>query len=104
MKKLLCALLAVCMLAGCLCGCSGAENPGTSGSSGSSGLSGSSSGCNTSGTPAEVDFSQTDEDMFTKRDSNTDIADAVQISLNGDSVSCAASGVNIFGITVPITA
>lgn len=59
-----------------------------------------------SGTSEEVDFSQTDEDMFTSRDSNTEYKyETVTIQLNGSSASCDAdaSSVTINGSTITIS-
>ncbi len=52
-----------------------------------------------------VDFNSDDEDMFTKRDSNTDydISTAITIELNGSSVTANDSSVQISGSTVTIT-
>lgn len=58
------------------------------------------------GTAVEVDFSQTDEDMFTSRDMNTEYKfDPVSIQLNGSSASCDSdtSSVKIEGTTITIS-
>lgn len=86
------------LLIGCLLlsGCSGGDatdNPTQSDASASeSGLS-------------EIDFSQTDDDMFTKRDADTDYDEnsAVHIELLGSSASCNDSSVQISGSTITIT-
>ncbi len=54
--------------------------------------------------PVEVDFSQTDADMFTERDSKTeyDISKAVAIQLNGTSATASSDSVQINGSTVII--
>jgi len=54
--------------------------------------------------PVEVDFSQTDADMFTGRDSETeyDASKAVQIQLNGNSATATSDSVMIKGSTVTI--
>ena len=59
----------------------------------------------TSSDPADVDFSQADEDMFTDRDIKTeyDESQAVTIKLNGTSVTSSSNSVKISGSTVTIT-
>ena len=55
--------------------------------------------------PAEVDFSKTDEEMFTDRDKKTEYAEStcVQIQLNGSSALAGDNSVSISGTTVTIT-
>ncbi len=58
------------------------------------------------GTAVEVDFSQTDADMFTDRDLNTEYKyEPVSIQLNGSSASCDSntSAVKIDGSTITIS-
>ncbi|MBQ3559312.1 MAG: carbohydrate-binding domain-containing protein [Agathobacter sp.] len=58
------------------------------------------------GTRVEVDFSQTDEDMFSNRDSSTEYKfDPISIQLNGTSASCDSdtSSVKIEGTTITIS-
>ena len=57
------------------------------------------------GAPAEVDFAQSDSDMFTDRDSRTsyDEKNAVLIQLNGDTAAASDKSVSISGSTVTIT-
>lgn len=58
------------------------------------------------GTSVEVDFSQTDADMFTDRDTNTEYKfEPVSIQLKGSSASCDSdsSSVKIDGSTITIT-
>lgn len=58
------------------------------------------------GTSVEVDFSQTDADMFTDRDLSTEYKyEAVSIQLNGSSASCDSntSAVKIDGSTITIS-
>lgn len=94
MKKYLSLLLALALLCGLCAGC--AETPqeenGTSVSN--------------SSTPATVDFSKTDEDMFTDRDGEQDYEEdgSVYIQLNGDSAEASSNSVKISGTTVTITA
>ncbi len=59
----------------------------------------------TEATTANVDFVENSEDMFSNRDNEDsyDIADAVTITLNGDSATANSSFVNIDGSTVTIT-
>ena len=54
---------------------------------------------------AETDFSQTDADMFTDRDYNTDYdeSSSVRIELNGSSAAASSDSVQISGSTVTIT-
>lgn len=54
--------------------------------------------------PVEVDFSKTDADLFTDRDSSSEYSEdkSVIIQLNGDSVSCNSSAVKVEGTTVTI--
>lgn len=58
-----------------------------------------------SGTAVTVDFSQTDEDMFSNRDSKTDYDEntSIHIQLNGSSVTCDSNAVEISGSTITIT-
>lgn len=88
---LLCTLLAVTTLAGC-----GKDSKG--GTTNNSGETSSS-------TPAEVDFGDSDEDMFTERDSKTDYdeAAAIKIELKGSSATASDNSVKISGSTVTIT-
>ncbi len=55
--------------------------------------------------PAEVDFSQTDADMFTDRDYETDYNESgsILIQLNGDSATASSDSVQISGSTITIT-
>ncbi len=57
-----------------------------------------------SAAPVEVDFSQTDEDMFTERDLRTDYdtSNAVAITLNGSSATASSNSVEISGSKVII--
>lgn len=54
--------------------------------------------------PVAVDFSKTDADMFTDRDSRTDYDEekAVIVQLNGDSVTCNSASVRVDGTNVTI--
>lgn len=55
--------------------------------------------------PIDVDFSQTDADMFTDRDLRTDYdsSKAVTIELNGTSAEASSNSVKISGSTITIT-
>ena len=59
----------------------------------------------TSDTTLDLEGSQTSSDMFTDRDYRTeyDEADAIKITLNGNTASCDGSGVTISGSTITIT-
>lgn len=62
-------------------------------------------GENSTSTPVDVDFSQTDSDMFTERDNKTDYDDSkvVTILLNGTTATASSDSVKISGSTVQIT-
>lgn len=57
------------------------------------------------GEPINVNFAQTDSDMFTNRDTETsyDISKSTAIEFNGDSVSTSSNTVNVNGTTVTLT-
>ena len=61
-------------------------------------------GENSNAAPVDVDFSQTDGDMFTERDSKTeyDTSKAVTIQLNGTSATASSDSVQINGSAVII--
>ena len=93
-----------------LTGCQNTSATGTESSSGNSPGNTSSEGTisDSSGSAAEaaeVDFSQTDADMFTNRDYQTDYdeSNSVFIQLNGDSAQASSNSVQITGSTVTIT-
>lgn len=85
MKRSLIFALVLCLL---LCGCSEENTDTPTGT----------------GPAATVDFAQTDTDLFTDRDLRGTWENAVTVTLNGNSASCAGSGVSIDGNTVTITA
>ena len=98
--------LVFCLLTGC--SGAGAESAGdsVSGTSGSSGTgTASESGNGSSDSAAAADFAQTDADMFTDRDYETDYdeSECVRIELNGDTASASSDSVKISGTTVTIT-
>ena len=93
--KLISLLLAATLL---FCGC---QNNNASDSNESSN---NTDGSNTS-TPIDTDFSQTDEDMFSNRDTETDYSEneSIVIHLNGNDASCDSKAVIIEGSTITIT-
>ena len=95
MKRLLPIILAVVLMPGILSGC-GTQ---TALDSGTAELSDSAA------EPAEVDFSQTDTDMFTNRDyvMDYDVKGSILIQLNGSSATARSESVLISGTTVTIT-
>ena len=64
----------------------------------------SNGGENSNADPVDVDFSQTDADMFTERDKKAeyDVSKAVTIQLNGTSATASSDSVQINGSTVII--
>ena len=69
------------------------------------GTIGNSSGNTTTVTGIDVTYAESDEDMFSNRDTKTDYdeSEAITITLNGDSATASASSVLISGSTVTIT-
>lgn len=57
------------------------------------------------GEPVDADFSQTQDDMFSNRDSKTeyDASGSVKIQLNGSSATCSSNKVQIDGSKITIT-
>ena len=117
MKKCLAVVLVLLLVLGPLAGC-GNNNTGENknnnvGSSDNSDISGSNNtgtvttgdGTTSNSDPVDVDFSQTDADMFTDRDSRTeyDASKAVTIKLNGTTATASSNSVKISGSTVTIT-
>jgi len=99
MKRFLSILLILTLMLSLLTGCG-------SNSQDHNGVNGIvSSGENSTSTPDDVDFSQTDSDMFTERDNKTDYDDskAVTIQLNGTTATANSDSVKISGSTVQIT-
>lgn len=106
-KKILPLILCTALLLGG-CGDSGNSNGGSNSGSNNSSNSGSTNNntndnSGSAGTAIEVDFDQTDADMFTDRDSRTSYENAITISLNGNSASCDSSKVKIEGSKITIT-
>ena len=111
MKKLLSILLALTLVLGLLAGCDRNEQPdetksdsNSSGNQTQSGETDNTAGQSGNAAPVEVDFSQTDADMFSDRDSRTgyNAGKAVQIRLNGTTASASSNSVQINGSTVII--
>ena len=105
MRKILLFAALAALLLGCLPGCRLVQQP-------QKPHTGSSNDANDAGDagkddaePLRVDFSKTDEDMFTDRDRKTDYdaARAVTIRLNGDSAAADSNTVAISGSDVTIT-
>ena len=98
MKRQLAAALAALLITGTAAGCgmSGSDRSGKE-YSGDTGTSADSSG--------QTDFSQTDADMFTDRDYETDYdeSSSVYIELNGSTAEADSDSVQISGSTITIT-
>lgn len=93
-------ILPIILAALLLCGCGMQKLPeGTEGTTSPTGND------NVSAPTVEVEFTQSDGDMFTDRDSRGDYSESgsVVIELNGDSVSCNGKSVSVSGTTVTIT-
>lgn len=109
MKKWIALPIAFSMLLSILTGCGDKDANGinssisNSSSSTADGTAGNGSG--SAAEAAEVDFSQTDADMFTNRDYNADYdeSSSVSIQLNGDSAQASSNSVQISGSTITIT-
>ena len=104
MKRRLSILLIVALAWGLLTGCSAATNDKNKENAQQQGENAGES--SDSGADAvEVDFSGTDEDMFSNRDAKTtyDDKEAVLIKLNGSSAQAGDKSVQISGSTVTIT-
>lgn len=111
MKKILSVLLALTLALGLVAGCGRNQQPdetkpnsSSSGNQTHSGETDNTAEQSSNADPVEVDFSQTDADMFSDRDSRTEYnADkAVQIQLNGTTASASSNSVHINGSTVII--
>ena len=110
MKKCLSVVLVLLLVLGLLAGCGnnnagGDNNKDNDSNSSNSGTVTSGDDANSNSDPVDVDFSQTDADMFTDRDSNTeyDASESVTIKLNGTTAMASSSSVKISGSTVTIT-
>ena len=97
------ALAATLLLSGC--GNTGDNNLGNNGDASENNSSGSNiSGDSSNGTPIDTDFSQTVDDMFSNRDSETSYdSGSIKIQLNGSSATCSSNKVQIDGGKITIT-
>ena len=97
MKKILSVLLILILVISLLAGCVKDSDNKTP--------SNSQEDTTSTTTPTEVDFSKTDTDMFTSRDSKTDYDEskAVAIKLNGASATSSSDSVKISGSKITIT-
>jgi len=110
MKKCLSVVLVILLVLGLLAGCGnnntgGDNNKDNDSNSSNSGTVTSGDDANSNSDPVDVDFSQTDADMFTDRDSKTeyDASKSVTIKLNGMTATASSNSVKISGSTVTIT-
>lgn len=96
MKKIVSVLLTFCLMFTLLVGCGKSKTE--------SGLS-SNSNATSSTALIEADFSSTEQDLFTERDSKTDFdeTNAVKIELKGNSATASDSSVKISDSTITIT-
>lgn len=104
MKKTLSVFLTLILVLSLLAGCT--ENTENKLSDNlSDNLTGNTQQSVTSTDPVDVDFSKTDDDMFTDRDNRTDYntGEAATITLNGTTATSDLSSVKISGSTVTIT-
>lgn len=99
----LCSSLAGCANSGSAAETVGANTSNAAQSSNDQSASNVSPG--SSAEPANVDFSKTDSDMFTKRDQKTDYDEksSVEIQLNGASAEASSDSVRISGSRITIT-
>ncbi len=96
MKRIIAVTLSAAMLAFLFTGCKN-EKPVAP-------QSGTQSNTNTTSPTVQVDFAQTDADLFSNRDlrQDYDTAGAVQIQLNSTSASCSSPAVSIDGSDISI--
>lgn len=106
-KRLLSLVMTFVLITGLMTGCGNSnsnngENESAENGSISNGTDDSSSN---NADPVKVDFSQTDADMFTNRDYETDYEEkeSILIQLNGDSATASSDSVQISGTTITIT-
>ena len=99
MRKIISILLILTLAIGTLVGCGNYSKP--NGSESGEGTT-DNGGENSNAAPVDVDFSQTDGDMFTERDSKSeyDASKAVTIQLNGTTATASSDSVQINGSTV----
>lgn len=105
MKKILPVILVLALIFGIFAGCGPADTPASDNTFASaSGPTGDNSEESGASAPVEVDFSQTDGDMFTQRDCDPayDADKAVTIQLNGTSATASSDSVQISDAAVVI--
>ena len=106
MRKIISILLILTIVIGTLAGCGNYSKLDGSEPGNNSVLEGTTNngGENSNADPADVNFSQSDGDMFTERDSKTeyDASKAVTIQLNGTTATASSDSVRINGSTVII--
>ena len=106
MKKILSILLVLTLIVGVSAGCSNEFPPNgiEPGSNPAAEDTTDNGGENSTPAPVDVDFSQTDGDMFTERDSKSeyDASKAVTIQLSGTTATASSDSVQINGSTVII--
>ena len=110
MKKCLSVVLVLLLVLGLLAGCGtnntgGDNNKENDSNSSNSGTVTPGDDANSNSDPVDVDFSQTDADMFTERDNKTDYDEskAVTIKLNGGAATASSDSVIISGSKITIT-
>lgn len=103
MKKILVLILALCLMLSTLAGCGKSESKDNN--NGNNPLTEIANNSSESVTQEEIDFSNTDTEQFTDRDSKTDYDEskAVKIELSGSSAKASDNSVKISGSTVTIT-
>lgn len=109
MKKVIPTLLSAALILSLLSGCGNDSSSNSSNSSNSAVNNNSTASAGTSADLSaeaiEADFSQTDAELFTSRDyeTNYDASKAVTIQLNGNSATASSDTVEISGSTIRIT-
>ena len=103
-KRIFPALAASLLLTAAITGCGGTAAEETAEADTDSGSS-EDTAADESGSSAEAELPQTDEDMFTERDKKTDYDEdsSVRIELNGSTAAAGSDSVKISGTTVTIT-
>jgi len=106
MRKIISVLVILTLVLGALSGCGNESKPNGPDSDGNPALEGTTDngGKNSNAAPVDVDFSQTDGDMFTERDSKNeyDASKAVTIQLSGTTATASSDSVQINRSTVVI--
>ena len=105
MKKFLSVFLILSLMPTLLAGCGLSGNFGGKQDTENNGRQTSVDTSVSNADPIDVDFSQTDTDMFTDRDMKNDFdtSEAVTIQLNGTSASASSDSVKISGSSVTVT-